>query len=117
MKTYVLGVVLGMLLLPLLACGGSESEPAARPGSGGMQAKPAKRPPPPADPEAARQALLGLVVWDSSEPARDLDTDAATCTERTEAVPDAKRGTHPLVAVQRWIQCMEELGWSQKKKS
>ena len=109
------------LLSWLVSCGPSGSEPAA---GGGMQAMPARKPPPaqkpktPPDPEAAQQQLLSLVVWDSSEAERDRKADSdASSEEVNAAAPDAKRGVHPLVGVQRWIQCMEGFGWSQKKKS
>ncbi len=41
----------------------------------------------------------------------------AALTALFHVAADAERGVHPPVGVQRWIQCMEDFGWSQKKKS
>jgi hypothetical protein len=100
----------------LFACGSSEQ--AAGPGGGGAAGQTGSRPAPAADldPEEARQHLLSLVVWDSSEPQRDRDADAQTCSDKV--LPDTKQaGGHPLATIHRWIECMKELGWSPKRKS
>ena len=76
---------------------------------------------------AALPALFPLPLLafgpSGSEPAakpaagRGMQADGQACSDKVRAAAEAQRATHPLVGVQRWIQCMEEFGWSQKKKS
>lgn len=108
-------LLLGCALL--FACGSSEQ--ATGPSGGGAAQQTGPRAGPAAgkmDPEAARQHMLDLVVWGSSEPARDRDADAKTCTDKVAPEGGTKQGTHPLVTVHRWLECMEGLGWSPKPK-
>ena len=117
----------------LAACGSSDSgdgsdSPAARspvtaPAESPAEAQPkAPESASPAAPSAVetsptaehqKQQLMDLLVWGDGD-ARDKQADGSSCGSEVENDPVARKSIHGLVGLQRWIQCMEKLGWKRK---
>lgn len=117
MKRFLGSAVVLVAAVAWLACGSSDegSKPSTT-----TAAAPAAAPRPPAAPkpptEAQKQELLDLMVWGGAGAERDKMADANACHDQTASDPQLQKGVHGLVKVQRWMQCMEKLGWARKQQ-
>lgn len=64
--------------------------------------------------EAQKQQLMALLVWGEEGGGRDKSADAETCGAQARDEPAPGTSLHGLAALQRWMQCMEKLGWKRK---
>lgn len=64
--------------------------------------------------EAQKQQLMALLVESDAGGGRDKSADAETCGTQVRDDPEPAKSLQGLAALQRWIQCMEKLGWQRK---
>ena len=117
MKRFLVAVLV-LLVTGLGACGSSDSsdggEPAQAPAKPSAEAPAAGSEAVAGSGQEGQQQIMDLLEWGDDAGARDKVADSGTCTDEIKAETGSRAGAHGLVVVQRWIQCMEKLGWKRK---